>query len=415
MRINRFLKSLAANEYRLDLCFRRESSVILVMVLAILIAGVGQVWGDSGRKAAVYFSDGSVVVGRVFVTQGRRFKLNIPKAGTISTSDMVSAKPVKYGKVRYFNLGVIKDMMFYPEREEVRRKWRFTETTKYDIKTAKADYTPAAKAYSGKPYPLRYLTTQVVFNSGEKLQGHLYTTVIFVEDKNHRVKKYILRSKQRGKEGQTLSELIYIRLIKFLDKGQNISSVMTVTLAGFKLSTNDIPQAITRETLTPIPTKRIDEHTCKIESAFGDDVYMAVKKGNVYYVGWPAKNDAGLMKLAEGFVERQRDFYNNKKLLGAILVNNGSEMLTLLSLRRKVAPTNFGKIGGEWDKKRKCLVEPWRLSIWRWKYDKEHKELTLVGRGTFFRVIFLTTQTTPKVVVEPKLWNVHENKGVVGH
>jgi len=51
------------------------------------------------------------------------------------------------------------------------------------------------------------------------------------------------------------------------------------------------------------------------------------------------------------------------------------------------------------------VVEPWRLSIWRWKYDKANQEMILSARGTFFRVILLPTDPTPEVVISEKLWS----------
>lgn len=146
------------------------------------------------RIAAVYFSDGKVLTGEILLTPGRSFKLNIPKGGKLKTRDMVTGEDVQYGKVRNFTFEPVREIRFYPEREEMRRSWKFIETTKYNEKTGEADYTPAAKEYSGKPYPLRYLAATVIFNSDESLQGHLYTATVYVKtkEKTHRL---VLRSK----------------------------------------------------------------------------------------------------------------------------------------------------------------------------------------------------------------------------
>ena len=92
---------------------------------------------------------------------------------------------------------------------------------------------------------------------------------------------------------------------------------------------------------------------------------------------------------------------------------DGRDVLTLLNLRRRFAPTNFGEIGGEWDKERGCIVEPWRLSIWRWKYNEADRELLLSSRGTFFRVIFLPEDPTPKAVISEELWHMQRDKDTV--
>ena len=376
-------------------------------------------------RAAVYFSDGKVLTGEISLTPGRSFKLNIPKAGKLKTTDMVTGEDVQYGKVRHFGLEPVREIRFYPEKEEMARKWKFIEQTKYDEKTAKADYSPAAKAYSGRPYPLRYLAATVIFNSGESLEGHLYTTVVYLEtkEKTHRL---ILRSKQRGKEGTTLDELVYVRRIKLLDEGMHVAPKVTVKFTDMCFGPKDAVQAVTRESLTPIPTKVTDSNdTCVVESAFGEKFYLAVRKDGKYIVGWPEEQDKELFALAQDHLKRHRDFYNDKELLGVVespaapgsdqdrLRRDGNEVLTLVNLRRKVAPTHFGAIGGEWDKKLGTVVEPWRLSIWRWKYDKANRELILSCRGTFFRVILLPQDPTPEVIISEKLWQLQQKNDIV--
>jgi hypothetical protein len=367
------------------------------------------------RIAAVYFSDGRVLTGEISLTPGRSFKLNIPKAGKLKTRDMVTGEDVQYGKVRYFTFEPVREIRFYPEKEEMRRSWKFIETTKYNEKTGEADYSPAAKEYTGRPYPLRYLAATVIFNSDESLQGHLYTVTVYLKakEKTHRL---VLRSKQRGGQGTTLDELVYVRRIKLLDEGKNIAAKVTVKFADMRFGPEDAVQAVTKESLTPIPTKITESNdTCVVESAFGEEFYLAVRKDRKYIVGWPPpatsggrpeEQDKKLFAVAKDHIKRQRDFYNEKKLLGVTASKDGREVLTLVSLRRKVAPTHFGEIGGEWDRELGTVVEPWRLSIWRWKYDKANQELILSARGTFFRVILSPDDPTPEVVISEKLWSV---------
>ncbi len=383
-------------------------------------ASTETLFGDAAQKksqtriAAVYFSDGKVLTGEISLTPGRSFKLNIPKAGKLKTRDMVTGEDVQYGKVRYFTFEPVREIRFYPEKEEMRRSWKFIEKTKYDEKTGEADYSPAAKAYSGKPYPLRYLAATVIFNSDESLQGHLYTVTVYLktEEKTHRL---VLRSKQRGGEGTTLDELVYVQRIKLLDEGKNIAAKVTVKFADMRFGPDDAVQAVTKESLTPIPTKITESNdACVVESAFGEEFYLAVRKDGKYIVGWPPSATSGgrpqeqdkkLFAVAQDHIKRQRDFYNEKKLLGVTASKDGREVLTLVSLRRKVAPTHFGEIGGEWDRELGTVVEPWRLSIWRWKYDKANQEMILSARGTFFRVILLPEDPTPEVVISEKLWS----------
>ncbi|MBW7991546.1 MAG: hypothetical protein FVQ84_16255 [Planctomycetes bacterium] len=365
------------------------------------------------RTAAVYFSDGKVLTGKISLTPGRSFKLNIPKGGTLKTKDMVTGEDVQYGKVRNFTFEPVREIRFYPEKEEVRRSWKFIETTKYNKKTGEADYSPAAKEYSGKPYPLRYLAATVIFNSDESLQGHLYTATVYLKtkDKKHRL---VLRSKQRGKEDTSLDELVYVSRIKLLDEGKNIAAKVNVKFSDMRFGPEDAVQAVTKESLTPIPTKMAEsDGACVVESAFGEEFYLAARKDGKYIVGWPKEQDKKLFAIAQDHIKRQRDFYNEKKLLGVLEIKGSNEVLTLVNLRRKVAPTHFGDIGGEWDRELGTVVEPWRLSIWRWKYDRRNKELILSSRGTFFRVILLPENPTPEVVISEKLWELKQKDDTI--
>jgi len=394
---------------------RQFSSVIkrLEILVLLLVSGESTLAPVSAREAAVYFSDGQVLTGKVSLTSGRKFKLNIPKAGKIKTTDMVTGEDVQYGKVRQFTFEPIREIRLYPSKEEMRQDWKFIEKTKYDEKTAKADYTPAKKAFWGQFYPLRYLSSTVIFNSGETLEGHLYSVTIYLETekKTHR---FILRSKQRGEKGTTLDDLIYVTKIKMLDEGKDIATNITVKFTEMTFGPNDLVQAVTRDSLTPVPTERGESpDTFIVKSTFGEDFYLAVKKDENYIVGWPQTQDEKLFALAQDHIKRQRDFYNDKKLLGVIKSKDGREVLTLVNLRRRFAPTHFGKIGGEWDKELGTVVEPWRLSIWRWKYDQVNQQMLLSSRGTFFRIIFLPEDPTPKAFISEKLWQMQRDNNTV--
>jgi len=45
---------------------------------------------------------------------------------------MVTGEDVQYGKVRSFTFEPVREIRFYPEKEEMRRSWKFVETTKYN-------------------------------------------------------------------------------------------------------------------------------------------------------------------------------------------------------------------------------------------------------------------------------------------
>ncbi len=392
----------------------RSKGIFPAIAVVLLLVGHSTLTLAAPRKAAVYYSDGKVLTGRISLTSGRKFKLNIPAAGKLKTTDMITGADVQYGKVRQFTFEPVSEIRFHPEREEIRQDWKFVETTKYDEKTAVADFSPAKKEFWGETYPLRYLSSEVVFSSGETIAGHLYSVVLYfeTEDKTSRI---ILRSKQRGDKGTKMDDLIYVAKIKMLDEGKDIAADITVRFSEMTFEPNDVVQAVTRDSLTPVPTERGgDPGTFIVKSTFGEDFYLAVKKGEKCFVGWPRTEDRKLFAIAASHVKRQRDFYNDKKLLGVMKSKDGKEVLTLLNLRRQFAPTNFGSIGGEWDKELGTIVEPWRLSIWKWKYDPVNQDMLLSARGTFFRLIFLPEHPTPEAEISEELWQTrHENNTVI--
>ncbi len=384
-----------------------------VVAVTILLLGQSAPAHAAVREAAVYFSDGRILTGKIALTSGRQFKLNIPGGGTLKTTDMITGEPVPYGKVRQFTVEPLSEIRFHLGKEEMRQDWKFVETTKYNEKTAEADYTPAKKEFWGELYPLRYLYCEVIFNSGETLQGHLYSVPLYLETQG-KTQRILLLSKLRGEKGAKLDDLVYVTRIKMLDEGKDVAAEITVKFAGMTFGPNDTAQAVTRDSLTPVPTERAQNPgTFVVKSAFGEDFYIAVRKEGKYIVGWPSNQDEKLFALAEDYLQRQRDFYNDKKLLGVMMSQDGKEVLTLVNLRRRFAPTNFGDIGGEWDKELGRIVEPWRLSLWRWKYDPINQDLLLSSRGTFFRLILLPEDPTPQAVISDELWQTQRENNVV--
>jgi hypothetical protein len=371
-----------------------------MMVSALALGQVTSVWADRAREASVCYSDGTVLTGTISLTEGRTLKLTIPQAGSIKTTDMITGEDVQYGKARTFGLDAVQTIEFVPEKEEMGWDWKFTEKLNVD----KDGWKPAAKEFTGPEYPLRYVKARVTMTSGEKIEGHLYTVTLYLEQKDS-TRKIVLRSKERGEKEQSLEDLVYVTRIAMRDKGRDAAARVAVVFKGTKFASGDAVSAVTRETLTPVTVKIEDGNDVAfVESAFGQAFYLATRTGGRYQVGWPDGRSEEMWSLVEDHLKRQRDFYNEKTLLGVMLGKDDGEILSLVNLRRKVSPTNFGKVGGEWDKESGGVVEPWRLSIWRWKYDKENRELALIARGTFFRLILKPQDPTPAAILSTDLW-----------
>jgi hypothetical protein len=136
------------------------------------------------RPGQIQFSNGETVEGTLSLTPGAELSI---EAG---------------GQLRRVSFDRVQAISLTPEHEEMVQKWRFVEAGK------------TQKQREGDPYPVRQLRATIVLASGEKITGHLYTTVLYVEGQE-RTQKVVLWAKQRGKEGQALESLIYPTQIVF--------------------------------------------------------------------------------------------------------------------------------------------------------------------------------------------------------
>jgi len=381
----------------------RGKALALVAVLVLfpdVLLGQGKGKKAPKRQASILFSDGKTAEGTILLTPGVDFRLvGIPgESGT------------KFGKVRSFNLNIVKEITFSPYREFYRKHFRFERGT-------------AKKIYEGDPYPIREPKCTVLFNSGEKRSGILHSTVLYLKEKDPdtgiivRNRKFILKSKQKGKPGQKHTDLVYITRIRMLDEGDKIARSLDVELLSLDPKSASDLKAMTRETLTSVPVKVGGaDGKMKVFSTFGENVFLATKIGDKYVAGWPAEGTKRT-KLFES-VEKQFtefvDYYNERKLLGILPLDNGRRVLTLARLRRQ-APAGayrgmpgFFEIDGNGE-----LMEFFRLSVWLWNRDPETGNMVLVDRGSFYRFRIDAEAKTPEAAVCPDLWPVVKKDGKI--
>jgi hypothetical protein len=92
-------------------------------------------------------------------------------------------------------------------------------------------------------------------------------------------------------------------------------------------------------------------------------------------------------------VKDPEDFFDGKELLGVWHDEVAGNLYSLMLLHRKGGTT----LGG-------AKSQPWRVSVWRWKYDPETNQLMLAGRGDLFRGIIGHGDALPAVKTSEKLW-----------
>jgi hypothetical protein len=372
------------------------------IVAATLILCPGILLGKGGktpkRQASILLSNGKVYEGTVLLTPGVDFRLvGIP-----------SEEGTKFGRVLSFNLNIVKEMTFSPYREFYRKHFRFERGT-------------ATKIYEGDPYPILEPKCTVLFNSGQKRSGILHSTVIYLKEKDPdtgitlRNRKYILKSKQKGKPGQKFSDLVYVTRIRMLDEGDKIARSLDVKLLSLDPKSAGDLKAMTQDTLTSVPVKTEgDDGNTKVYSTFGENVFLATRIGDRYVAGWPEEGTkrTKLFKSVESEFLKFVDYYNERKLLGILPLEGGRKILTLARLRRQ-APDGayrgmpgFFEIDGNGE-----LMEFFRLSVWMWRRDPETGNMVLVDRGSFYRFRIDAEAKTPEAGVCPDLWPVVKKDG----
>jgi hypothetical protein len=305
-------------------------------------------------------SDGSEAEGVFSLSPGKTFKV----------------QPAK-GILRNLTLAQVASLRFHPTREEMVQKWRFPEAGK------------TRKEKWGDPYPMRHLACTLRLTSGEEVKGHLYTTVLHLQ-RDDTVEKVILRAKQRGKPGETLTDLTYPLGIEFAARDQ--------APAGHLLFTPALP-AKTGVTILPrfnlmrTALRRDKQNRFPLPPGMEGPLFLGLQQGETLTVGWTGENDPALTARVRKSLESARDFFDEKELLGLHLDREQDNLYTLMLLSRGRRTTLKAKVS-----------LPWRLEIWRWKGANDPGgKLMLAGRGFFFRGIRSPGDPLPTVALDPAL------------
>ena len=104
------------------------------------------------RPGTVTWSDGRTITGDLTLTPGKQLKL------------FTSGAPVE------FPLAEVKEIRFTPEKEQMAQGFYFPNAGQ------------ATQAKTDDIYPVRYLHAQFTMPDGRVLEGHLFTTVLYVQN-----------------------------------------------------------------------------------------------------------------------------------------------------------------------------------------------------------------------------------------
>ena len=331
--------------------------------MVFLICSLFLVPCSFARPGVIEFSDGKSLEGNITLTPGKQLQL------------------LDGAQQRGLGLERVREIRIAPEEETMERAWRFLEAGK------------PAKEFTGPPYPVRHVKATVVLADGATVRGHLFTTVLYIEGREE-TRKVILYAKQRGAEGQTLAQLSYPSLVRFTDAVAPGEARVRVTLRLPGLGHATELMGLTLGSLVSLaahPTGQPAEYD--MTAPLGEPVLLGCQTGHEIIMGWSNAAPAKVVARIKEGVNDAEDFFDGKELLGVYDDEPAGNVYSLMLLSRRGATT----LGGD-------KTQPWRVSVWRWKYDPETNQLMLAGRGDLFRGILGRGDALPTVRTSEKLW-----------
>lgn len=157
---------------------------------------------EDAQPGFLELSDGSIHCGRVYMTRDKRFKVY----------------DTKLQRQREIPLGKIKQIECKVDREWEEREWRFKELAKDE------------KLYTGRSYPAREYSCVVTLQDDRTIAGTIMNSLFYVQPGEigppkpgqppvqKEPERYLLHHNDKGEMGQTLKQLLYVKLIKLGDE-----------------------------------------------------------------------------------------------------------------------------------------------------------------------------------------------------
>jgi len=279
----------------------------------------------AAADGTVTFSDGTEWTGTVALAGGAKLQVHDGTA------------------VRTLDPAQVAGLVFAPRAESMERAFSMPEPGK------------PIRVETGEAYPLRQFAVRIRLVDGTAVAGNLYATALTVlvgEEK----RKLPLLSKQRGKAGQRLDELVYVREVRFQAAGESARSLRVQAPA------HDGVGAAAVDGLVPL---RVQDGT--VDDPLGSPVVWALRVGGRAAVGWDG-DDAVLRTRIQTAADALDDFFDVKQVVAVRQV--GDDVLTLMRLARERKTTDGPN-------------RPWHVEVWRWRLDGERS--LIAGRVCLLR------------------------------
>jgi hypothetical protein len=251
----------------------------------------------------------------------------------------------------------------------------------------------ATQAKTNDIYPIRMIHTQITLPDGHVIEGHLFTTVLYVQDAQGAAQKVVLEAKQTGQDGQKLADLPYPTDITFTDAA---AATTHLDLSKENVPGAQPPVVISMPDLTPVAlVAGTSPLTWSMPAPDPSKLFLSVQGTDGFHVGWPAQEaDPSIVAAVQVGLHNMQDFYDTRDLLGTVADPNGEDIYTLVMACRK--GVSYGMDAN---------TIPWSLIVLHWKYDTDTNKANLVNRAPLGIGRGTAGTPTPPVLKNPALLN----------
>jgi hypothetical protein len=299
--------------------------------------------------------------------------------GTVELGQQAKLRFHDGQRVREWDKAEIAAMRWRPVTQRMERAWQFIEAGQ------------TAKRFTGGEYPTEELDATVTLVSGERITGHLLTTVLYLTAAGQ-TDKLVIKHKLSGKEGEPFAAIVFPTEVVFEQAGMTpaTSGPLEVALAGAGKGIG--LAAVGRTGMSAGRIKALGGGRFQV-SVDGGDVIWGVQTANRIAVGWRGTApDAARVRIEQGLRDL-RDFFDDRRLVAVTVdPNDPTTAWSLLLLTRAGRTTLSGS-----------ATQPWRLEVWKWRLGEAADDLTAASRVVLFRGIRSQQSPLPDVRLDAVL------------
>jgi hypothetical protein len=270
----------------------------LLIAVAVAIPAFAAKDEEIRVPGTVTLSDGTEIKGAIRTTRGKPLRI----------FDETLARRLD------FVLTDLARIRVHVESEEQYRVWRWVEDGSRE------------KVYTGESYPRREYVTELVLSNGQVHRGHLTGVVYVYPEGRKKPKKFILRHKDKGENGQKLTDLKYIESVVFdvpgkESKGGAASIRLSVTPFELLVTAHALPRGRVRA----IEGLKSRKHSDLLFPALPPDTYdLTVVTEETIFVGLSVGKKGGAAldekthKEIQARVDEIEDFFEVREVLAAV-------------------------------------------------------------------------------------------------